>query len=149
MEDAKIKAKVPYSLSRKQEKANKRNTDKKRRQLAQKETRQRSATMETFDLMQQLQAELEAEKARQNPPPPAEENPFAKAEEIARQLGLGESVEADPKSDMARLAKHYKGSKKSKDELRKAIGNDLEMLEYSPAQVSKMVPKVLAMCCGE
>ena len=149
MDDAKKKAGVPHSLSRKEEKANKKNTDKKRRQLAQKETRQRSATMETFDLMQQLQADLEAEKARQNPQPPAEENPFAKAEEVARQLGLGESAEVDPKADMARIAKHYKGSKKSKEQLRDAIGNALEMLEYSPAQVSKMVPKILAMCCGE
>jgi len=149
MDDAKKKAGVPHSLSRNQEKANKRNTDKKRRQLGQKETRQRSATMETFDLMQQLQAELDAEKARQNPPPPAEENPFAKAEEVARQLGLTEDATPNPASDIARLAKHYKGKKMSKDQMRNAIGNDLEQLEYSPAQVSKMVSKVLALCCTE
>lgn len=149
MEDAKIKAKVPYSLSRKQEKANKRNTDKKRRQLAQKETRQRSATMENLDLLKQMYADIEAQKKQQEPQKPAEENPFAKAEEVARQLGLTEDATPDPKSDMARIAKHYKGSKKSKDQLRNAIGNDLEQLEYSPTQVAKMIPKILAMCCAE
>lgn len=145
MDDAKKKAGVPHSLSRKEEKANKRNTDKKRRQLGKKEAKQ----MENFDLIKQLQDELEAEKARQTEQKPVEENPFAKAEEVARQLGLGESVEADPKSDMARLVKHYKGKKMSKDQMREKISHDLEMLEYSPAQVSRMTKQVLAACCSE
>lgn len=148
MDDAKKKAGVPHSLSRKEEKANKRNTDKKRRQLDKQETRQRSATMEDFELIKQLQAELDAEKARQSEQTPAEENPFAKAEEVARQLGLVEQV-ADPKSDVARLIKHYKGKKMSNDQMREKIAYDLEMLEYSPAQVSKLTKQVLAACCSK
>lgn len=101
--------------------------------------------MEDFDLIKQMYNDLDDKNKQPEKP---EDNPFAKAEEVARQLGLNEQ-EADPKSDIARLAKNYKGSKKSKEELRKAIGHDLEMLEYSPEQVSKMVPKVLAACCGE
>lgn len=147
MDDAKKKAGVPHSLSRKEEKANKRNTDKKRRQLAKKELRQGSATMEDFDLLKKMYAELD--KKNQPEEKKAEENPFAKAEEVARQLGLSENVEVDPKADVARLIKHYKGKKMSKDKMREAIGHDLEMLEYSPAQVSRMVKQVLAACCSE
>jgi hypothetical protein len=98
--------------------------------------------MEDLSLIKQMYADMEAKQADQNPPP--EENPFAKAEEVARELGLVES-KPNPMEDIARLVSHYKpkAEKMSRDKLRDAIGNDLEQLEYEPAQVEKMVTQIL------
>lgn len=56
-------------------------------------------------------------------------------------------VEDHAEDEMRRLADHWKkeGKGMSKDQLADAIGQDLEMLEYSPEEVDKMVPRVLKM----
>lgn len=98
--------------------------------------------MEDLSLIKQMYADMEAKRAEQNPPP--EENPFAKAEEVARELGLQESA-PNPAEDITRLVKHYKpkADKMSRDKLRDAISNDLEQLEYDPDQVDKMTTQIL------
>ena len=60
-----------------------------------------------------------------------------------------ESVE-NPESDMTRIADHWrdaqaKNPEMSEEELQAGIGNDLEMLEYSPEEVDKMLTQVLNM----
>lgn len=73
---------------------------------------------------------------------------MASAEVAARQQGLIEAAGVpDKDADCKRIAGHWKNkaAKMSKDQLRDAIGNDLEQLEYSPSDVSKMVGKILKM----
>lgn len=97
--------------------------------------------MDDLDLIKQMYADMEAQKNAQNPPP---EDPFAKAEEVAKQMGLHESS-PNPMEDITRLVKHYKpkADKMSRDKLRDAISNDLEQLEYDPEQVDKMTTQIL------
>lgn len=56
----------------------------------------------------------------------------------------------DVKHEVKRLADHWRKNKKSmsKDELVDAIGHDLEMLEYSPEEVERVVPMVLKAISG-
>lgn len=53
--------------------------------------------------------------------------------------------------EVKRIADHWreKGKGMSKDKLVDQIGNDLEMLEYSPDEVEKMIPQVLKAIGGE
>jgi hypothetical protein len=64
---------------------------------------------------------------------------------------LNEMVNAE--SEMQRLADHWKqvAAKRSMtdEQLRDAVGNDLEQLEYSPEQVGKMVQTILHMIRSE
>lgn len=55
------------------------------------------------------------------------------------------------RSEMQTLAKYWieNGSDMTDDEIREAIGNDLEQLEYTPEQVNEMVPHVMKMVRGE
>lgn len=49
--------------------------------------------------------------------------------------------------DMKKIADYWNlhGRDMSDDDLREAIGYDLEMLEYTPEQVEAMVPTILQM----
>ena len=60
-----------------------------------------------------------------------------------------ESV-ANPKGDMARIAEYWRDALKKKpdmseEELQAGVGNDLEMLEYSPEEIDQMMTQVLNM----
>lgn len=59
----------------------------------------------------------------------------------------------DAEGDMQRLADHWRGVVTRRhlrdQELKDEIGNDLEMLEYSPEQVAKMVQTVMHMIRSE
>lgn len=64
-----------------------------------------------------------------------------------------ESV-ANPQKDMARIAEYWREAMAdnpdmSGDELQDGIGNDLEMLEYSPEDVERMLTQVLKMVLGK
>lgn len=54
------------------------------------------------------------------------------------------------RAEMQTLAKYWieNGSDMTDDEIREAIGNDLEQLEYTPEQVNEMVPQVMKMVRG-
>ena len=58
-------------------------------------------------------------------------------------ITLNEATKA--KSEKQRIADHYKGKKIDVKKLRQDIGNDLEQLEYSPQQITKMVPEIIKM----
>lgn len=64
---------------------------------------------------------------------------------------LNEEVNA--KAEMQRIADHWKSvlTKRSvtDDQLRDAVGNDLEQLEYDPEQVDQMVQTILHMIRSE
>jgi hypothetical protein len=55
--------------------------------------------------------------------------------------------------EMKRLADHWKAVSQKRpmrdSQLKDAIGNDLEMLEYSPEQVADMVQTILHMIRSE
>lgn len=61
--------------------------------------------------------------------------------------------EVNAKAEMQRIADHWKGviAKRSvtDDQLRDAVGNDLEQLDYSPDQVDQMVQTILHMVRSE
>ncbi len=67
------------------------------------------------------------------------------------ELVLEEVNSSMAKRDVERLVKYWKENMKgmSTDELREAIGDELEQLEYSPEEVEKMVPKILKMVIGK
>ena len=76
--------------------------------------------------------------------------------EMNEQLKVKDPVElafesvANPESDMVRIADHWRDvmAKKpnlSEEELQAGVGNDLEMLEYSPEEVDQMMTQVLNM----
>lgn len=101
--------------------------------------------MEDLLLLRQMYADLAA-KQQQESPTEGDSNPFAKAEEAAKEMGLTEQLGVpNPKKDIRRLAAHYKNKNLSKDQLIAAIGHDLEMLEYDPNDVSKMISQVLSL----
>lgn len=56
----------------------------------------------------------------------------------------------ETQDEMKRLAEYWmeNGADMSEDELRDAIGNDLEQLEYTPDQVDQMIPVILQMVRG-
>lgn len=95
-------------------------------------------------LIKQLQADIaEAQEKEEF------ETPFPEAEKVARELGLmGEAVDvakANPKEDKARIVSYWRGRahKMSDSELKSAIGNDLEQLEYSSEDIAKMLPQII------
>lgn len=53
----------------------------------------------------------------------------------------------DAKAEAKRIADYWKeqAPKLSDDQLRELVGNDLEQLEYTPAQVNVMVPKIIEL----
>jgi len=104
---------------------------------------EQNKTPQPMTLFKQMLDDMEFQKLQQQAQSGDE---MAAAEVAARQQGLIESA-PNPASDCKRIAAHWKtkAKKMDKDELRAAIGNDLEQLEYSPTQVSKMVGKILTM----
>lgn len=64
---------------------------------------------------------------------------------------LNEMVNAE--QEMQRIADHWRGVVAKRpvtdQQLKDAIGNDLEMLEYSPAEVADMVQTILHMIRSE
>lgn len=50
-----------------------------------------------------------------------------------------------PSDEIERIINHWKGKTKdmSEDQLRDAVGNDLEKLEYSPEEVEQYVPEIM------
>lgn len=62
--------------------------------------------------------------------------------EEKQRVNLEEGVSSE---ECDRIASYWKGkaAKMTDAELRSAIGNDLEQLEYSPEEVSKAVPRIL------
>jgi hypothetical protein len=50
-----------------------------------------------------------------------------------------------PYDELDRLVKHYKNSKLRGEELRAKIGHELEMLEYSPEEQNRLIPKIMKM----
>jgi hypothetical protein len=53
--------------------------------------------------------------------------------------------------EIDRLVDHWRveGAKMSKNELRTAIGHELEMLEYSPDQVKAVLPQIMVRLSGK
>ena len=53
----------------------------------------------------------------------------------------------EPEDDLARIVDHWReeGADMSDDELRDTIGNDLEMLEYSPEEAEPMIVHAMQM----
>lgn len=63
-------------------------------------------------------------------------------------LEEGMSQHTSAQAEMKKIANHYKklnGASMSDDVLRDNIGDELEQLEYSPEEVEKMVPQIVAM----
>lgn len=82
-----------------------------------------------------------------------EKDPFEKAlEESGITLsdgGANTSMEfdlGDNNDELQRIADHWKeeGQDMSEDELRDAIGNDLEQLEYTPEQIASGISTVMS-----
>lgn len=59
-------------------------------------------------------------------------------------------VSAAPNSELERIADHWReeGKDMSEDELRDAIGDELEQLEYSPEEISDGIDTVMSMIGG-
>ena len=57
-------------------------------------------------------------------------------------VDLSEAFNAQQKSDMEKIIKHY-GSSFFRDGTKEDVGNDLEQLEYSPDEVEVMVPHIM------
>ncbi len=53
----------------------------------------------------------------------------------------------EPEEDLNRIVDHWEreGAQMSDDEMRDAIGNDLEMLEYNPDEAEGMIMKAMEM----
>lgn len=91
-------------------------------------------------IIKQIQADIEEARATEE----IEASEFPDAEREARKLGLVKEA-VDSKSDVARITSYWRGKAASKTdaELRDAIGNDLEQLDYPPEEVAKLVPRIL------
>lgn len=77
------------------------------------------------------------------------ETQFPEAEKVARKLGLmseADVAKPNPSEDCNRIASYWRGRahKMTDAELRSAIGTDLEQLDYSPEDVTKLVPRVMS-----
>lgn len=108
-------------------------------------TEQNKQPSPPLTLFKQMLSDIDFNQLKQQA---ANGDEMAAAEVAARQQGLIESEGVpDKEADCKRIANHWKkkAAKMSKDELRAAIGNDLEQLEYSPSDVSKMVGKILKL----
>ena len=60
-------------------------------------------------------------------------------------MGIIQIINEDA-NDIARLVAHWKkeGADMEMQDLRDAIGDDLEQLEYSPEQIEKLLPGIVA-----
>ena len=60
-------------------------------------------------------------------------------------MGIIQIINEDA-NDISRLVAHWKkeGADMEMQDLRDAIGDDLEQLEYSPEQVEKLLPGIIA-----
>lgn len=104
-----------------------------------------------MNLIKQLAADLAEAQEKEEL-----DTPFIEAERTLRKIELGEAMCGgereenllpDAKEESARIASYWRGRahSMSDSELRDAIANDLEQIEYSPDQVEKLVPRILRM----
>lgn len=100
-----------------------------------------------MSIIKQIMVDIEEARMKEI----AQEDQFAQAELVARQLGLA-PVELKPEElsenadEVARIVSYYRshgGLEMADGDLRKAVSNDFEQLEFSPEEVAALTARAV------